>query len=416
MVIELYKWLQSPEPKTFPYEAVLGEYRRVGKHFVHDGTLRELASIRDGLSDRCDADADADAAMLRRFLETALDKWDGRYDYPTYTALCVLPLPTVDEWRKDEAGARRQRDRIVVQLAADALAFELAAIDGHAQQLPGMRPALSCVHKRCRLALRVATPPLVRLGLPHNVAAEDPEPAARELCQAVQARLTPIERRMLALSMLPVYVLHDEYLFIRVLQMFEATFAMLGVQISGAVRALDQDDWPTAASHLRVAESALHESAPLFSLLGTMQVEAFRIFRQFTDDASAIQSRNYKLMESLCRKPDRERLESAAYTSTPEVRTRVIAGSRTLDEAVESATSSGRLPAAHRDEVANAMSSYSATLRRWRQTHYRLAVRMLGEDTTGTGHTEGTGYLRAVRSIDIFRSVSCGPEANDEAA
>ena len=312
MVDELNEWLHNAEPKTFPYESVIDEYRRVGKHFVPRDVLCGLASVRERLSDRHDLDPDAD--LLRRFLEAALDKWDGRYDYPTYTALCVLPLPTVSEWHEDEAGARRQRDRLVVQLAADALAFELAVIDGREQQLPGMRPTPSTVQKRCRLALRVALPALGRLGLGHEVKAEEPEAAARELCQAVQATLTPVERRTLTLSMLPVYVLHDEYLFIRVLQMFETTFAMLGVQISSATRALDQGDCVTAASGVRLAESALHESAPLFSLLGTMQVEAFRTFRAFTDGASAIQSRNYKVMESLCRRPDADRLDSAAYT------------------------------------------------------------------------------------------------------
>jgi tryptophan 2,3-dioxygenase len=50
---------------------------------------------------------------------------------------------------------------------------------------------------------------------------------------------------------------------------------------------------------------------------------------------------------------------------------------------------------------------------RWRHTHYRLAVRMLGE-RTGTGNTEGTPYLNAVRTVPVFRSVTSGEGASDE--
>jgi tryptophan 2,3-dioxygenase len=44
-------------------------------------------------------------------------------------------------------------------------------------------------------------------------------------------------------------------------------------------------------------------------------------------------------------------------------------------------------------------------MRRWRQAHYSIAVRMLGDQKPGTGATEGTAYLRSVREIPIFRSV-----------
>jgi tryptophan 2,3-dioxygenase len=49
------------------------------------------------------------------------------------------------------------------------------------------------------------------------------------------------------------------------------------------------------------------------------------------------------------------------------------------------------------------MARFADTLLRWRETHYRLAVRMLGE-RPGTGYTEGTPYLRSVRKIPVFAS------------
>lgn len=47
------------------------------------------------------------------------------------------------------------------------------------------------------------------------------------------------------------------------------------------------------------------------------------------------------------------------------------------------------------------MTGFAQALQRWRGTHYRLAVRMLGE-ATGTGYTEGTPYLDSVRDIPVF--------------
>ena len=83
----------------------------------------------------------------------------------------------------------------------------------------------------------------------------------------------------------------------------------------------------------------------------------------------------------------------------------MLTGNFTLDEAFEAACASGYLTCAEREELTAAMGRFAATLRRWRQTHYSLAVRMLGDQRPGTGATEGTPYLKAVRTIPVFRSV-----------
>jgi len=401
---ELTSWLGHLEPTRFPYDAVIGEYRRVGKHFVPEDLLAALARARDAVEHL--ADPYHGSALLHRFLQTALDKWDDRYDYPTYTALAVLPMPSVDDPPEQLPYALPRRDRLVVQLIADLLGFELATADGRTDLLPEMRPDSGITSKRYRLARRVAAPALRRLGLAGEVTSSDPDQAARELCAAVQPEMSALDRRILQLSMLPVYVAHDEYMFIRVLQLFEITFALLAVELRGAVYALAaHEDCTTAIRCIDVAATLLRESAPLFSLAATMQVEAFRTFREFTDGASAIQSRNYKILESLCRKPDADRLASAAFLSVPEVRDRVLAGNFTLEEAYQAGCDSGYLTGAERDELTAAMGRFAATMRRWRRTHYSLAVRMLGGQKPGTGATDGTAYLKSVREIPVFRSV-----------
>jgi tryptophan 2,3-dioxygenase len=165
--------------------------------------------------------------------------------------------------------------------------------------------------------------------------------------------------------------------------------AVSGGRASAAVRAIAG------------AERAMREASPLFSLVATMQAQAFLTFREYTDGASAIQSRSYKTVESLCRAPDAERLDSPAYRSVPEVRARVLAGRPNLDDALASARASGALTAGGHDDVRSAMSRFEAALLKWRQTHYRLAVRMLGE-RRGTGYTEGVPYLAKARALHVF--------------
>lgn len=412
-VAAITHWLPSRNADDFPYDAVVAEFNRVGKHFVATSLLEALAGVRTALSEV--RGSVTSVRLLDRFLDTALDKWDGRYANPTYLGLSLLPLPAVDDPNHDITAVERRYDRLLVQLIADASRFEIAAAEGATELLPRLRPDARTTAKRCRLALQVADPAARRLGLDDGVEVTDPISGARRLWENLEADLSPAERRRLRLTMLPVSLIHDEYQFIRILQSFEATFALMAVQMHPAIQFLTEGEPKLAAQRILAAEAVFHEAAPLFSLVATMQVEAFQTFRTFTEGASAIQSRNYKLVEALCRQPDPSRLDSVAYLSVPEVRQRVLAGQVTLDEAVAAARAAGRLSACDVDNLEQAMRRFAATLLRWRRAHYRIAVRMLGE-RTGTGYTEGSPYLKAVQAIPVFRSVTMGEEAEDAEA
>jgi len=396
----LADWLVDPLEALFPYDSVLAAYHNKGKHFVAYDLLAALADVRKSIGRVAGSPARID--MLRCFLNIALDKFDNTYDYPSYVALRMLPLPTIDEPSEFSEIVLPRRDRLSVQLLADTLGFELLALEGRTKLFPLMRPSAATVAKRCRLGMRVAAPALHRIGLPAVVHADDSLAQAAQLHSTMRNRMDAIEHDMLRFSIMPVYVLHDEYLFIRVLQLFETCFAALAVSIRSAIELLTENQIKAAVERLSEAGAVLRESLPLFSLLATMEVEAFRTFREYTEGASAIQSRNYKLVESLCRKPDEDRLDSVAYYSVPEVRQRVLAGQFTIDEAYRHAMADAS--DAGGAELTAAMTTFSGSLLRWRQTHYRLAVRMLGQ-RTGTGYTEGTPYLDSVRRIPVFRSV-----------
>ncbi|NUR52375.1 MAG: hypothetical protein HOV71_29980 [Hamadaea sp.] len=386
---ELASWLSGDRrPDAFPYDAVVAEFRRTGKHFVAKDLLVQLDQVRRTAVPP--ARAQAAGRFLRDFLDVTLDKFDGRYDYQTYLALSLIRLPD------DPATVRRRHDELTVQLIADALRFELAAASGASESLPRQRPGLKLVTKRYRLGVRAFAPALGRLGL-LTTTATDPAITAAQLCDVVLSAQGATERRALDASMLPVDQVHDEYLFIRVLQGYETTFAALAVELGQAVAEVTAGQADAAAERLAYARRLLDGAAPLFSLMATVQPESFRTFRVYTEGASAIQSRSYKRVESLCRSPATDRLDSMAYRSVPEIRDTVVAGQPSLDEAYRSAGLSG----SQRALLGRRMTEFGAALLQWRQTHYRIAVRMLGT-RPGTGYTEGTPYLAAVRDLPVF--------------
>jgi tryptophan 2,3-dioxygenase len=390
--------LGQADPATFPYDDVIAEYQRLGKHFVSDELLAALGNVR---SLAVGQPHSPESDLLKRFLDCALDKWDGRYDYPSYIGLPMLPVPASG----DGARAGRAHKRLRLLLVTDILRFELAVADGQTMLLPQLRPGQPVTAKRYRLCLRVIAAELGALGLSDAELTASPVTTARRSCAAIAPTVTPGEELVLKLSMLPVSTVHDEYMFIRVLQAFESVFALITVNLGAAVSALSpasaEPDAALAGALLRDCAAELQQAAPLFSLLATMQVDAFRLFRQFTEGASAIQSRAYKLMEALCRTPDADRLDSPAYHNVPDVRALAVIGLPDLQQAVAQSRASGGLTPAADADIADAMGKFAEVLSRWRTTHYRLAVRMLGE-APGTGYTEGTPYLKSVQHIPVF--------------
>ena len=380
----LRQWIADPDPASLPLDAVIAEFRRVGKHFVAPELLRALVRARAALP--------PGDGPTRRFLDTALDKHDGRFDNPSYLALHDLPLPG----RSGPAPARaaRDRDRLVALLVADLVRFELDAIDGATDMLPLLRPDRRLVAKRCTLALRALRTAMPRLGLDATADEADAIATARVLVAIVEEAATEEDRRMLAVTMLTVHTAHDEHLFVRILQCYETTFALVTVQLRAAIAAAAAGDAARAARRLHAAERAMQEAKPLFSLVATMQPAAFLEFREYTDGASAIQSRSYKELESLCRRPDPQRLAGPGYDATPDVRARVLAGRPTVQEAVAGC------PDPH-GEVREAMAAFEAAVLAWRRTHHNLAMRTLGAKR-GTGHTSGVPYLAATKDTPLF--------------
>ena len=280
---ELAAWRADRHPDAFPYDSVVAAFRAVGKHFVAAELLTDLDGVRRDVPRGCPVHR-----RLARFLDTALDKFDGRYDNPSYLALEQLGLPGADGC-PDPGHAAHRRDRLIALLMADVLRFELETADGTLDLMPELRPDARLTGKRCRHALRAVLPALERLGIDVDADPDDPMLTAHRVYRAVLAGATPPERRTLQLTAIPVSLVHDEYMFIRALQSYETVFAQIGVQLTAAIAALSRGHAALATEALGAAEATLRESSPLWSLVATMQPEAFLRFREYTDGASAIQ-------------------------------------------------------------------------------------------------------------------------------
>jgi tryptophan 2,3-dioxygenase len=399
LLIEKLKLVRKGRnPGGFPFIELLWSYRRHGKHFVSPELTAELRRVREALAEP----APDVHRLLHPFLDVMLDKHDGRYDYRSYLALELLDLPDEDALIRRPRDSQPELDRSLLLLATDIVRFELDAFYGKSNWMPKRAAGRKLVEERCRRTLKALYPTLARLQLDDIIDPDSPMQSARTLVMAVDVMMSEEEKLRLQLSHVPVYVVHDEYMFIRILQCFEVEFAWLCAQLKAAIHAC-ADDIHTTIARVQQCCEHLKDAAPFFHVLSTLDPESFKAFRIYTEGASAIQSRNYKRVESLCNKPADERLHSLAYQSVPEIQRLVLDGHETLNDVYLLARASGRHSGETLLELAEAMKKFETGLKRWRQSHYSIAVRMLGSGT-GTGYTEGTPYLNAVRNLPVFSS------------
>jgi tryptophan 2,3-dioxygenase len=282
--------------------------------------------------------------------------------------------------------------------------------------MPAERPSLDTVRKRLRKGARFAAPWFSPYEFPRRPSrildyllelAERPEhpETARLLLAALPAPTDQDAALRIAASLLPVDVLHDEYLFIRVLQASEATFVILMDHLRAAIRDIRAKDAERARVAMVAASECLAQGGRLFSILATMSADSFRRFRQFTEGASAIQSEHYKRFELLCGVPSAHRLASAAFSNVPPVQDEAHGDPDTLTRAYLDARSGGWFGAAEWESIDTALDELEKAHQRWKTTHFRLAAMMLG-DAPGSGYTAGVPYLRQVLDNRLFWAIT----------
>ncbi|MEV6681066.1 tryptophan 2,3-dioxygenase family protein [Streptomyces erythrochromogenes] len=309
------RWVAADQVSVEPdglalARSVNDHVRRTGKHFLPKRMLIRLSEIRHRSA--------TGLPFLHAFLDCLLDKHEDRFWNRTYLSLPVLEL--LLEGSNSEVSA----DRMSTLLMADVVRFEAGAAGG-SREGPGRgRPDAETVSTRLRHALRFIAHGMGGAGagagdLPsrldggHGARLEDlaehlPRPPATDAWAWFD------------MTVQPVYVLHDEYFFIRVLQAHEMLFTAMAGHVKSAVSALREGRPEECAERIDDAVAMFERAAGLFRTVATMRAEHFSAFRHYTQGASAIQSEQYKRFESLCGVPQTVRLHSTAYTSVPAVR------------------------------------------------------------------------------------------------
>jgi tryptophan 2,3-dioxygenase len=360
--------------------------------------ISRLAEIRAGLGSR--------RTLTGAYLDCVLDKHDNRYCYETYLALPVLrPLITGRQ-------ARLPAPRLAAFLVADAMRFELRALHGWHELMPAARPSPDLIRKRLRKGARFTAPwssprELPRPGLDYllELAKRPEQPDMAKLLLAALPAATDTDAALrIAVSVLPVDVLHDEYLFIRILQASEATFVTLAYHLRTAIAGMRAKNAEGAQAAVMAASQCVAQGGRLFSILATMSADSFRRFRQFTEGASAIQSEHYKRFELLCGVPAAQRLDSAAFSNVPPVLDEARGDPETLTRAYLDARSKGWFCAAEWESIDGALDQLEETHQRWKTTHFRIAGMMLG-DAPGSGYTAGVPYLRELLDNRLFWAI-----------
>ena len=223
---------------------------------------------------------------------------------------------------------------------------------------------------------------------------------------------------------------HDELLFIVIHQVYELWFKQILHELDAVVDLLGQDDPLEAHRLLRRCIEIEKLLIQQLVVLETMTPNDFLGFRDHLRPASGFQSAQFRAIEFRSGLKDAAHLpnfhgdgsERAALERRLEEPTlldafwRLLAGRGfDLDPAQEPATPEERSrriralvalyekPRDHRDLylLAEAMIEYDEMFGAWRQRHVAMAERMIGAKT-GTGGSEGVGYLRGTIGRRFF--------------
>lgn len=186
-------------------------------------------------------------------------------------------------------------------------------------------------------------------------------------------------------------MLHDELMFIRVLQIFETLYRQVFGQLVRAREAMAARKAEAARTALVGANARLALSPPLYRVMTTMPPEAFAVIRANTDGRSAVQSRWFRLIEQL----GAPRPAPPAVDGLPDIS---IDGPTVQDTFLGAARGLGQ------DDLlalAEPLAELDAAWSAMKRTHWGVALKIIGS-VPGTGGTTGADYLRRAAELPLF--------------
>ncbi|GAA1989612.1 hypothetical protein GCM10009738_82260 [Kitasatospora viridis] len=330
-----------------------------------------LAALRETLAAERDPE-------LSAWLRMTVDQEDG--DYASYLGgeLYERHAGRTGERRGDDA----IDDEVVIALIADLVSLEARALGsapGNDRQRARTRAALQALAGLAELAPDRAPGHelLTAAELAGPLAGRLDDGALAERASAVAAAVadttTAGTRRLVDLTLLPVTRMHDELMFIRMIQVFEILYTHVGNGLADAAELLDRGEVEAACAVLAKATGRMQATRMLYRVLTTMPPEAFSVIRNNTDGRSAIQSLAHRRVEQL--------------------------STSTVQEAFE--RRSPRLDDAQLHDLVTVLKAMDTSWTTAKRTHWGITLKIIGS-VAGTGGTTGADYLATRSVIPLF--------------
>ncbi|PGT57963.1 hypothetical protein COD86_25355 [Bacillus cereus] len=404
----------------FPVKKVLEHYHAQGKHFVSKEVLYELKLIKDYLNENVSGEGESKNELID-FLSTLLDKYEGKYNYRSYIGTHVLEGLMKDNNIGYPAHLETRISHLLAILC-DIIRFECETLLDEEKRfrellIPQQKRKKRILHSLNSIRIyssfttKVRIPDSLEDLLSHwkkESAVDSPLPTelgklTLDFIYTIQNQIPPNVILALKVSMMPVWTVHDEYVFIRTLQGFEMLFSIV---IKGFLNCQDyirNGSFSDAEIVMKSLAEVFQGNISIIRILMTMDKENFSAFRIYTEGASAIQSEQFKMIELLAAHPKKERLNSPAFQVVPR-----LTHKYNLNEIVNFEEI---LKVHFEDEEVKWNEEFKGFLRSmnlfeksyllWKNMHYKIAIKMLGSQR-GTGDTLGTPYLKMYVEAPLF--------------
>ncbi|MFI1311776.1 tryptophan 2,3-dioxygenase family protein [Streptomyces albidoflavus] len=378
---------------AFPYTELTRHYQAVGRDQASPALVRRLAAVPRSRQD----------AFLAAWLPMTCDQESG--GYPTYAGLPSHLLVTGGGTGRSVPGAAGdpERRRVLLDELTAAVVGELAGTEATAALLS----PIPAVRARLRATVRVLThldvlAPGHRLdpavcAYPAEALARTEGPlsilsdAAQRAAKAIGEQVSTEMATTAAWTVLPVTRLHDEIMFIRTIQIFEALYEQIGLAVTATRDLLVEGQVADGTETLARAVDRMTILPSLFRLLGTMPVASFAVIRGYTSGRSAVQSHSYRRVEIACAERPAPSVPGAATPSWT---------GPTLQEAY---LEFRKAPGAVR--LAEQFARLDTAWRGMKRSHWAITLRIIGK-VPGTGGTTGASYLRTASETPLFPALA----------
>ncbi|WP_055589389.1 tryptophan 2,3-dioxygenase [Peterkaempfera griseoplana] len=384
-------WLRAAQrctlglPPAFPFPEVTAAIRRHGSAALPSAVNRVLIEAADRAEELAGRPP-ARSWFAARWLWSATAGARGSPSYDAYV-MCGL----LDQYCQGAGDFRANARALGTALTADLLGHELAPQRArHARSR-----TRAAIHLAADLRRAMRGAPLQPAGGADDGTDPEKEPGlepadALRLCEravsVVQRSQSPQLRTVLAYTPLVVTAEHDEYLFIRSIQIMELLSSLAASHAQEALGCAERTAVPEFLVHLEGLRRTLDHSARLFHIVATVDPLQFAGIRDATHGTGALQSPAFAALERLCRGAEALRPETAAAVPAD----RRPCPDTPLGPALEQLL--GRVDPDTAARLEEAAAAVDRQWLRWKRAHHGVARRIIG-DVPGTGGTLGITYL-----------------------